>query len=166
MSRRVRRRTFTAKERILFAEEHGRTCSICKEEGLMTESEIKEKLLSEGKYVFTLPDGREVISSAYLDDPLMKNKVANIDHKTPISRGGTNDKSNLQLLCRSCNLSKNNQTMEEFKWRIYCEENINGVAKEFANKCDLSREEVVYFFRGKDKVKTFEFMQKLIRSVE
>jgi len=166
MSRRIRRRSFTTKERILFAEEHGRTCSICKKEGLMFVSEIKEKLLSEGKYVFTLPDGSEVVSAAYFDDPLMKDKAANIDHKTPLSRGGTDESSNLQLLCRACNLSKNNQTMEEFKWRIYCEENVNDTAKEFANKFDLSREEVVYFFRGKDKVKTFEFMQKLIRSVE
>ena len=29
-----------------------------------------------------------------------------IDHKTPIARGGTNEVSNLQILCEPCNLRK------------------------------------------------------------
>ena len=29
-----------------------------------------------------------------------------IDHKTPVSKGGTNDPSNLQTLCEKCNLGK------------------------------------------------------------
>ena len=36
------------------------------------------------------------------------------DHMNPISRGGTNDASNRQLLCRECNLRKGVLTMEEF----------------------------------------------------
>lgn len=32
-----------------------------------------------------------------------------IEHITPISKGGTNDESNLWLACRSCNLHKSNQ---------------------------------------------------------
>lgn len=37
-----------------------------------------------------------------------------IDHKTPLSRGGTNDMENLQLLCPTCNMSKGAKTHEEF----------------------------------------------------
>lgn len=42
-------------------------------------------------------------------------KAYTVDHKTPLCRGGSNDPSNLQLLCRRCNSSKGAKTMEE--WR-------------------------------------------------
>lgn len=37
-----------------------------------------------------------------------------IDHKQPISRGGSNDESNLTLACRRCNLEKHTATAEEY----------------------------------------------------
>lgn len=37
-----------------------------------------------------------------------------IDHKTPVSRGGTNDVSNLHLTCPRCNMKKGAMTHEEF----------------------------------------------------
>ena len=40
--------------------------------------------------------------------------VFTIDHKIPLSRGGSNWPSNLCCACRSCNSSKNNRTPEEF----------------------------------------------------
>lgn len=43
-----------------------------------------------------------------------------IDHKTPISRGGDNSQDNLQTLCRKCNCSKGNKTMQE--WQEWLED--------------------------------------------
>lgn len=37
-----------------------------------------------------------------------------VDHKTPVSRGGGNETSNLQVLCPGCNLSKGSKTHLEF----------------------------------------------------
>lgn len=37
-----------------------------------------------------------------------------VDHMVPVSRGGSNDPGNLQLLCRSCNDSKGTKTPEEW----------------------------------------------------
>lgn len=37
-----------------------------------------------------------------------------IDHKTPVSRGGSCALENLQALCRTCNRKKGRKTMEEF----------------------------------------------------
>lgn len=45
-------------------------------------------------------------------------EVFDIDHITPVSRGGDNNEHNLQLLCPSCNRSKRDKTHEEYvRWR-------------------------------------------------
>ena len=37
-----------------------------------------------------------------------------LEHKQPLSRGGTNHKNNLAISCSKCNLKKNNKTYKEF----------------------------------------------------
>ena len=45
--------------------------------------------------------------------------ILEIDHILPISRGGSDNKSNLVTSCRHCNRQKKDKTVEEFiKWRI------------------------------------------------
>ncbi len=38
-----------------------------------------------------------------------------IEHKIPLSRGGTNDYENIGVSCRRCNRSKHDKTVDEFK---------------------------------------------------
>lgn len=40
--------------------------------------------------------------------------ATHVDHSTPIRRGGTNEVSNLQPVCGSCNSKKHRKTHEEF----------------------------------------------------
>lgn len=49
---------------------------------------------------------------AYCEVPLFG--VYHVDHMTPLSRGGSNDWSNLAITCPSCNLRKNAKTTEEY----------------------------------------------------
>ena len=37
-----------------------------------------------------------------------------LEHKVPISRGGDNNRQNLDVACQKCNLRKNKKTVEEF----------------------------------------------------
>lgn len=39
------------------------------------------------------------------------------DHVVPLSRGGTNDETNLVCACKPCNSSKNNRLLSEWKGR-------------------------------------------------
>ena len=38
----------------------------------------------------------------------------NLEHKTPISRGGINSIDNLEISCRDCNYRKHDKTLEEY----------------------------------------------------
>lgn len=42
-------------------------------------------------------------------------KTVTVEHLQPLSRGGSNDLSNLRLACLKCNMSKGNKTVEEYK---------------------------------------------------
>ena len=41
--------------------------------------------------------------------------LMDIDHKVPLARGGSNQRNNLQLLCRTCNVRKGARTDREFR---------------------------------------------------
>ncbi len=46
------------------------------------------------------------------DEKINNETKAHIDHIIPISKGGNSEPSNLQVLCRTCNLSKGNKIMK------------------------------------------------------
>lgn len=48
----------------------------------------------------------------------VKFKHMTVDHKVPLSKGGTNEPSNLQLSCLECNRMKADFLTEEFMERI------------------------------------------------
>ncbi len=56
------------------------------------------------------------------------NEQGEIDHKTPLSRGGSNWPSNLTLACLTCNRDKHSKTEEEFRTWL-TERNAKLVAK-------------------------------------
>ena len=45
----------------------------------------------------------------------ISSSASHLEHKTPISRGGDNRRSNLVIACASCNLKKGTKTEEEFR---------------------------------------------------
>lgn len=73
-----------AKVRARIAQDCGWTCQYC------------------GKAVFVFPDHPT------------KWRLATIDHKIPLSRGGTWKRFNLTCACRLCNDTKADRTAEEF----------------------------------------------------
>jgi len=50
----------------------------------------------------------------YCSTPLPLESVIHLEHKTPLSRGGSNGPENLALACAPCNLSKGAKTAQEF----------------------------------------------------
>jgi 5-methylcytosine-specific restriction endonuclease McrA len=69
-------------------------------EGSYTRQDI-ERMLAEQKFICAAC-------------PADLTECFHIDHKLPLSRGGSNWPINLHLLCPSCNQSKGNKTMEEW----------------------------------------------------
>ena len=69
--------------------------------------------------------GELLVRQGYLcNNPLCKKDLRefkrHIDHKKPISSGGSNDIGNLQWLCASCNLRKGQRDMEAWMNGLLC----------------------------------------------
>ena len=44
--------------------------------------------------------------------------LMDVDHKNPLSKGGSDSRRNFQLLCRTCNVRKGNLTDRQFRTRF------------------------------------------------
>lgn len=45
---------------------------------------------------------------------VLSNRLATVDHKIPMSRGGTNTRENIVAACSKCNNDKESMTVEEY----------------------------------------------------
>lgn len=85
-----------------------------REQYVMRSSRRRAQLKNNGIYFISDKDLRSLFAS---DCVACSAPGEHVDHIIPISRGGRHAIGNLQMLCSSCNLSKNNKTMTE--WRAY-----------------------------------------------
>lgn len=67
-------------------------------DGFVTDQDVVE--------IFQRQAGRCVYCGAGLGDDYLSYRTYHIDHRMPISRGGSNTPGNLQLTCPGCNLRK------------------------------------------------------------
>lgn len=51
---------------------------------------------------------------------VVSNTDATVDHRVPVSRGGSNGRGNKALACNRCNLLKGTMTEVEFRSQWYC----------------------------------------------
>ena len=74
----------------------------------------RAKIYHNGKFLIR----DSYIKKLYMSPCVVCSSFKNIelDHVVPVSRGGRHSEGNLQPLCRSCNRSKSNKTMME--WRL------------------------------------------------
>lgn len=86
------------------AKENRRRARKAQAEGQFTAADIQKMLTNQrGKCWYCLTD----ISTGY-----------HIEHRVPLSRGGTNNPSNLVLACPPCNLSKHDKLPDEWNGRL------------------------------------------------
>ena len=85
----------------LAAKEHRRRARKAGVGGEHSSADVKE--------ILKLQKGR----CAYCREPISKKK-RHVDHIIPLSRGGSNDKTNIQILCVPCNLSKGGRDPIDF----------------------------------------------------
>lgn len=77
----------------------------------------KFNLYKKDAYRVTLADIQKLYSAenCYYCNRKLTDDEKTVDHKLPVSRGGTNEMSNLVISCQPCNSQKKNQTEQEYR---------------------------------------------------
>lgn len=78
---------------------------LCAQDSVEKHRPKRRPVSSRLRYEVLLRDGHRCVDcgASALEDPLVR---LEIDHRIPVSKGGTNDKENLQTLCWACNNGK------------------------------------------------------------
>lgn len=71
----------------------------------------------------------EVAYCCLCGKPIYKVKDYNLEHLTPVSRGGRNDSSNWRMAHKKCNSQKGALTLEEYKLWLQLEAKRHGHQK-------------------------------------
>ena len=91
---------------VFAAKRHARRARIAKVGGTHTAKDIKELFEAQGK--------RCAYSWCRTDLSHNRPRSRHVDHIVPLAAGGSNDRSNLQILCRECNEAKGAKDPVEF----------------------------------------------------
>jgi len=86
-------------------------------------SNNRRKILNEALGKYTYKQWQDKIEyfgfRCYLCNESLKGKTIHIEHRKPISRGGSNWIANIAPACKKCNLSKSTKTEKEFReWKL------------------------------------------------
>ena len=77
----------------------------------------KFNLYNPNAYRITLADIKKLYAAekCYYCDKELAEGEKTVDHKLPVSRGGTNELQNLAICCQQCNSQKKDRTEEEYR---------------------------------------------------
>ncbi|MEC0328695.1 HNH endonuclease signature motif containing protein [Paenibacillus macerans] len=165
----TKRKTFSQAEKLAFAEKHGRTCALCGRADLITGMEAKDEARKAGiirKSVDYRPifNGCEYMT-AQKGDPeydAIFDRVFHIDHKTPLSKGGTNDEDNLQVLCGKCNMSKGSLTLDEYLLKLKYQERLEDLKEDVADALGVDYSIVETLTKGHHIFDVYPFLERIV----
>lgn len=164
----TKRKTFSQAEKISFAEKHGRTCALCGRSDLITGMEAKDEARKAGIIrvitdSLTMFNGGEYMV-ARKGDPeydAIFDRVFHIDHKIPLSKGGTNGEDNLQLLCGRCNMRKGNLTVEEYLLKLKYQDELEELKGKVADLLDIDYAVVDTITKGHQVLDIYPFLERI-----
>ena len=92
---------------------------------------------------------------------LSKDDVVNIDHVTPLNRGGEDCFDNYQLTCKSCNSSKRNRTHEEFIEYLRRKEEVDAILEWILENVPKSQDAMDYIDGTLPEVRKYQVLKPL-----